>query len=221
MLTYLSQFFSGGVDPLWPHLVLLSVSVLASFAVGAGIVFESPKYSESVHRTATRLVIAGVIVEAACTIFLFAFDEGISNAQQEKIVSLETRLAFRSLSDEQLMDVAELLNGTSGQHFDIVTYWKNPEALAITRRIFTALEIAGWIYDKPTNAEFILGVETGVLISFDKRSESGVAATKKLAYALSANHVYATENPEVAHSAPPPEGTPIDNKITISVGIKP
>ena len=101
MLTYLSNFFSGGVDSTWPHIILLSVTVLASFAVAAGIIFESPKYSETIHRVATRLVIGGVAVEAVCTIFLFVFDEGISNAQQSKIIALEMRLAPRSLTAEQ------------------------------------------------------------------------------------------------------------------------
>jgi hypothetical protein len=41
MLAYLSHFFSGGDDSTWPHAILLSISVLASFAVGAGIIFES------------------------------------------------------------------------------------------------------------------------------------------------------------------------------------
>src|ERR1700724_2043035 len=85
MLTYLSHFFSGEVDPGWPHGILLSATVLASFAVAAGILLERPKYSESVHRVATWLVLSGVAVEAFCTIVLFVFDEGISNAQQDKI----------------------------------------------------------------------------------------------------------------------------------------
>ncbi len=110
MLTYLSSFFSGDVDPTWPHVILLSVTVLASFAVAAGIIFESPKYSESIHRAATRLVIGGVAVEAVCTIFLFVFDEGISNAQQSKIIALETQIAPRSLTKEQY-DAIQTLKG--------------------------------------------------------------------------------------------------------------
>lgn len=92
MSAYLSHFFSGGVDPTWPHAILLTITVLASFAVAAGIIFESPKYSESVHRVAMWAVIGGVAVEAACTITLFVFDEGIGNAQQEKIIVLEKQL---------------------------------------------------------------------------------------------------------------------------------
>jgi hypothetical protein len=220
MPAYLSHFFSGGVDPTWPHAILLTITVLASFAVAAGIIFESPKYSESVHRIAMWAVIVGVAVEAACTITLFVFDEGISNVQQEKIVALETRLAFRSLSDEQFDDVVEQMTPFKGQQFQIVTYWKNPEAVAIMARIYEAITKAGWVYDKPENVLLIVGVEAGVLLWFDKRSESASKAANRLITVLLQNHIHADEDPESAR-AKPADGTPIDNKITISIGMKP
>jgi hypothetical protein len=92
MLTYVSKFLSGGFDPFWPHVSLLSVSVLASIAVGAGIIFERPKYSAAVHRAAFWLIVAGVAIEAICTIFLFVFDEGISQSQQDRIEALLDQL---------------------------------------------------------------------------------------------------------------------------------
>jgi hypothetical protein len=98
MVTYLSAVLSGTAEPFWPHCVLISISVLASFAVAGGIIFESPKYSPATHRVATWLVIGGVAVEALCMVSLFAFDEAISSAQQEKIIALETKLAPRTLS---------------------------------------------------------------------------------------------------------------------------
>ncbi len=101
MLTYISGFLSGGVEPFWPHVWLLSISVLASFAVGAGIILEGPKYSSSVHRIAFWLVVVGIAIEALCTIFLFAFDEGISSAQQSKIIKLETQIAARPFTKSQ------------------------------------------------------------------------------------------------------------------------
>jgi hypothetical protein len=108
MPAYLSHFFSGEVDPTWPHAILLTVTVLASFAVAAGIIFESPEYSASVHRVATWCVIVGVAIEAVCTITLFVFDEGISSAQQSKIIALETRLAPRVLTSEQFEEFKKL-----------------------------------------------------------------------------------------------------------------
>ena len=89
ILTYLSKWDSGELPPFWPHFWLLSFSVLASFAVGIGILFERPKHSDSVHRIAFWLVMGGIAIEACCTIFLFVFDEGISSAQQSTMISLE------------------------------------------------------------------------------------------------------------------------------------
>jgi hypothetical protein len=195
--------------------LLLVFAVLASFAVAAGIVLESPHWS-----IANALVIGGVAIEAVCTLLLFGFDEGISGAQQAKIVTLETRLAFRSLSDEQFNDLIQQLKPSSGQHFDIVTYWKNPEAKAITGRIYDTLTKAGWIYDKPELAEFILGVETGVSVAFDKRNESAVKTSKVLIYALLTNDIYASEDPDSAARAFP-DSVPISSKLTINVGIRP
>jgi hypothetical protein len=84
MLTYVSRFWSGGFEPFWPHVLLLSLSVLASFGVGAGIIFENPKYSAAVHRVAFWLVVAGVVVEAICTIFCsFSTKESVMPSNRE------------------------------------------------------------------------------------------------------------------------------------------
>jgi hypothetical protein len=95
MLTYLSALLPDTSWPFWPHFWLLSVSILASFAVAGGIIFESSEYSASTHRVAKWLVIGGVAVEAVCTVSLFVFDERISGEQQSKIIVLETTLSPR------------------------------------------------------------------------------------------------------------------------------
>lgn len=82
----MSGFFSGSLDPFWPHSVLLTIAVLSSFAVAAGIVLENPKWS-----LANALVIGGVAIEAACTLLLFGFDEGISGKQQLEILTATDR----------------------------------------------------------------------------------------------------------------------------------
>jgi hypothetical protein len=122
MLTYLNHFFAGEVEPLWPHVILLAVTVAASVAVGAGIIFEGPKYSESVHRLAVKLVIAGVVIEAFCTITLFVFDERISAAQQEKIIALEHRLAARALSDDQSAMIVSRISKAAPQDVGQIGY---------------------------------------------------------------------------------------------------
>jgi hypothetical protein len=108
MLAYFSAVWAGEADPLWPHVVLLSVSIISAFTVGAGILLESPKYSDSVHRVATWLVLGGIAVESLCTVLLFVFDERVSGAQQSKIIALETRIAPRILTTAQ-SDVIQTL----------------------------------------------------------------------------------------------------------------
>lgn len=130
MGSYARGFVSGGLDPLWPHVVLLSVSVLASVAVAVGIIFERPKYSSSIHRVAFWLIVGGVAIEALCTIFLFVFDEGISGAQQSKIIALETKLAPRTLTNEESATLVEKLKRFSPQQYALsVAAGEEPVAL--------------------------------------------------------------------------------------------
>jgi hypothetical protein len=83
----MSDFFSGSLGPFWPHVVLLASAVAASLAVAAGIVMENPNWS-----LANVLVVGGVAIEAACTLLLFGFDEGVSSKQQLKIEAAEQKL---------------------------------------------------------------------------------------------------------------------------------
>jgi hypothetical protein len=144
MLTYFSHFFSGGVDPTWPHGILLSISVLASFAVGAGIIFESHKYPEAIQRIAMLAVIVGVIVEAACTITLFVFDEGISNVQQNKIIALERRIAPRNLSPSQQQKIVDSLKQFTDVQFVTQWYSIDVEGKRLADQIAKALLSAGF-----------------------------------------------------------------------------
>jgi hypothetical protein len=87
---------------------LLGVAVAGSIAVAVGIIFEFPETPSRKQRIATRLVIIGVTVEAIFTVLLFIFDEGISTAQQSKIISLETQIAPRTLDKSQFDAIASL-----------------------------------------------------------------------------------------------------------------
>ena len=218
MLTYLNSFFSGDVDPLWPHIVLLTASVLASFAVGGGIIFESPKYSEAVHRVATKLVIIGVVVEAICTIVLFVFDEGISSkqqstieAQQKKVIALEERLAARTISKSQSTEMIVRLSRFAGQQFQVSPYPDDQESIDAGNQIAAVLKKAGWI--QLPLAENVIGpasVIAGVQIVALPAQK---AAKDALIVALIANGIAAK-----AHD---PIGTPQALPISINVGIKP
>jgi hypothetical protein len=195
------------------HVYLLGGDVLATWMVAAGIIWDS---SPPVKHVAHRLVIWGVVLETLCSIALFTFDEGLSGAQQSKIIALETRLAARTLSDAQVDALAARLKPLNSQHFDIVTYWKNPESLNITNRIYAALIKAGWIYDKPPSGEFILGVQTGVTALYDKRAPGVEKAATAFLEGLKANGIDAADDGQN-----PPANEPINPKLTINVGIKP
>jgi len=115
--TYIGQFFSGGVDPSTPHLVLILAAVAGGLAVGAGIIWEAARGGH-LWTVPTACVFFGVIIEAAATIFLFEFDEGISRHQQSivdaqqsvirsqnnEIISLEPRI----LTKDQYEDIAAI-----------------------------------------------------------------------------------------------------------------
>jgi hypothetical protein len=143
MLTYVTRFVSGDLEPFWPHVSLLSLSVLASIAVGAGIIFERPKYSPVIHRVAFWLVVGGVVIEAVCTIFLFVFDEGISEAQQSKIIALETRLTPRHFSDVQKATLANRMKKFPDTKF-AMSAAGGAEAENFAIEVADALTTAGW-----------------------------------------------------------------------------
>jgi hypothetical protein len=222
MYTYVSALLSGSADPFWPHVVLISGSVLAGIAVGAGIIMESERWS-----LAILLVVVGVGVESICTIGLFGFDERISKAQQSvieaqrsEIISLEKRLAFRSLTDEQFSDLVDQVKGTGAQTFQVITYWRDEEALAIANRVADALIKAGWTIDQPKAFTALVGVEAGIWVSYDGRADKKVgAAANALVYALLQHEIYAELDAQAV--ATPPANQPISDKINIEVGIKP
>lgn len=136
----MSGFFSGSLGPFWPHALLLTAAIAASFAVAAGIVLENPKWS-----LANVLVVGGVAVEAACTLLLFGFDEGISSRQQEKIVILETAVGGRQLDAEQITSIANALKGFAGRRIFISSYAGDAEGVRLALQLKKAVEDAGII----------------------------------------------------------------------------
>jgi hypothetical protein len=110
IVIYIRALLSGGEDLFWPHAVLITGSVLAGIAVGAGIIFEGVEYSAKVHRVAKWLVIGGVAVESTCTVILFAIDEALATSQQAKIIALETEMAPRPWTKDQF-DALQTLKG--------------------------------------------------------------------------------------------------------------
>jgi hypothetical protein len=210
MLAYLSAVLSGTAEPFWPHLVLISVSVAASFAVAGGIIFESPKYSPAIHRIATSLVIGGVAVEALCMVCLFVVDEAISSAQQVKIIALETKLAPRSLSDAEVAEISGVLKKFDGQEFTVAGYDGEPASIA--SRVKHTLEKSDWKYFTPELQILALPGTVGIQVWAYSEGPTRDAATALVA-ALNGKAID-------AQLAPDKPQDPTNKKIEIIVGSK-
>lgn len=204
MLTYISALLSGSADPFWPHFVLITGSVLAGIAVGAGIIFESAEYSLSIRRAAKWLVIGGVTVESVCTVCLFVFDEGTSRAQQSKIIALEARIALRSLSIYAQKRISSKLEAFNGTPYDLSI---TPEAeLSFVNEIMHVLDDAQWdhrafggfgmkaedlkVHDGTEHAGIVAAV-FGVVALYDSGNISLRAPAESLASALMAEGIIA------------------------------
>jgi hypothetical protein len=140
-----------------PHAVLIGGGVIGSVFVATGIIKEADKWS-----FAMLLVVIGVTIEAIFTIALFIYDEGISHEQQaiiryqnDKIITLETRLAPRSFSAEQQREISAKLKPFAGQHFSGQVASSVPDAWPLWLLLEAALRGAGWIRDPP------MGLTTG------------------------------------------------------------
>jgi hypothetical protein len=137
----MSGFFSGAADPFWPHVLLLAFAIVASFSVAIGIVLESPRWS-----VANALVIGGVAMEAVCTLLLFGFDEGISSAQQSKIIALESRFAPRPISPGEIADFMGALTSFKGTEFDLaIVTEQNPEIRSVAVSLEKTLAASKWV----------------------------------------------------------------------------
>lgn len=121
--TYIGQFFAGGVDPWMPHLILVLAAVIGGLAVGVGIIWEAARGGH-LRTLPTLIVSIGVVAEAAATVILFVFDEGISRAQQAKIESAQIELFIadaklrpRVLSIDEQKDIENGVRGISAKVF--------------------------------------------------------------------------------------------------------
>jgi hypothetical protein len=193
--------------------------VFSTIGVTIGVYWENEQFPKEKQHRGWILLICALAADTFFTIMVFGIEGWIGHIQRGEIIALETRLAARSLSDEQFTDIVARLKPLRGQHFDIVTYWTNPESLDVTNRIYNALIQAGWLFDKPERGEFMIGVQTGILVWLDDRSDDGAKqAAVSLVVALQANGIAAQFDARPQNHAP---NEPIATKIVINVGIKP
>jgi hypothetical protein len=161
------------------------------------------------------LLVRSLAVDTLFTILIIGTDGWIGAIQRAEIIGLETRLAARSLSDDQAENMRRNLRQFPGQSFEVITYWQNKESLGIANRIADTLISAGWQIDQPKSFTTLVGVVTGLYVSVDKAAaQSAKDAERALVEALNRNGIDALEDSE--HENPNPT-----NKININVGIKP
>ncbi len=135
--TYISQFFSGGVDPSGPHFWLISLTVVGGVFVAAGIICEEWRAGHLWSLT-TMLVVLGIVIEAGATIVLFEFDEGISRAQQDRIIALSAR----PWSKDQF-DAIQELKGTAVKDVAVLSESHCIECLLFASHLELAFHEAG------------------------------------------------------------------------------
>lgn len=212
---YIARVWAGVENPFWPHLILITVSVVAGLAVAIGIVLEQPRFTERTHRIATLLVLVGVGIESLCTVLLFVTDERISGAQQAKIIALETLLAPRNLSPTEQFHLRVAVGQFAGQTYAITTYWDMREPLHLANQIYQTLNAVAWSYIKPTSATVLLGGTEGVQVwTHPKASSQTKAAAAALIKALEDDGI-------TAEAKEQNERNPVTNQIDINVGTKP
>jgi hypothetical protein len=80
--------------------------------------------------------------------------EANRTAEGERLARLkiEERLADRTLTDAQVVAIANKLKPFAGQEVGFTVYWDLKEPMAIANRILAALNRAGWKYIQPLAA---------------------------------------------------------------------
>jgi hypothetical protein len=220
------------------HVYLLGCEVLATIALGFGIVWESNDAPPQMHPLARKMVLMACVAETVCSVALFSFDEIISLAQQNiieaqgnKIIVLETRLAPRLLTAEQIARIAEKIKPFGKMPFDMSVAPGDPEAMTALGMISQSLTLGGWDWTEfnhpngpfmtvysipglPNIGEGLVASGIDILVHPDHES-SLFAAAKALSDALNAEGLAA--NARVAELA----GIPNHNTIHVGVGKKP
>jgi hypothetical protein len=120
---------------------LLQLEIASAVLVGIGIVFESERFPNEVHRTAFWFVLIGIVLETVFSIMLFASEEQISQLQRGTIATLVNTALPREL-EEKLS--AETLKRFSSVEV-LIRSDNDPEARRTAGQIrYMLIQEAGW-----------------------------------------------------------------------------
>jgi hypothetical protein len=155
----MSQFFGGELAPTWPHAVLIAGTIIGGGLVGLGVILEAPK----IISLPVAAVFLGVVIESACTLMLFGFDEGISSKQQDRL--FETSKALL-LTDQQLLETVKKLSATQHELSDRAPHilWSQQDILDETAK-FPGIEAYVWAYPASSPDSLLLAMNIGGLMN--------------------------------------------------------
>lgn len=142
--------------------------------------------------------------------------EATKIAEQERSsrTKLETAMAWRSLSDEQLIRIETKIRGFAGQSVQFITYRDDPEPIQFMERIGLGVHNAGWSI-VPAVSWLAFNVRLGITVEYSpSKSAQFRPAAEAFAAALRSENVDAnvSENAELEQSRP--------EMITVIVGKK-
>jgi hypothetical protein len=138
----------------------------------------------------------------------------LAGEAQEQADRLTRRFADRTLTDAQVLKIANDIIGFQGQEFDITTFWDLREPLAIANRIGQTLATGRWKYVQPKQGGFLLGGISGVQVFVHPAADERVKrAADLLAASLTREGI-----PAVVKEQNP--SNPKDEMIHINVGTK-
>jgi hypothetical protein len=165
--------------------------------------------------------LGGVIFECTFAVLLFAYDEHLSGAQtaairmqSDKIIALESRLAARTLPDDERSALSIGLEKYAGTEYELITYKSDKEAADIAGEISLALTGGGWKEVPAPSPGGIYGVIAGTVVyANDKAELQAVSAATALAEQLNKRNIATTVRRSETGELP--------NRLIIFVGIKP
>jgi hypothetical protein len=157
---------------------------------------------------------------------LFSFDEGISSAQQSKIIALETKLAARVLTEEQQNALVAIAKQFSPQSY-VLSVAVGSESAALLCVLDADLQKAGWtrhgpidfLHTKPCgdgNTDWEAGVNLASAVHFRTTKDASMS-TKSAASALA--NALAVDDIE-AHVEIDPNNPADPTSVRVMVGAK-
>jgi len=202
-------FKNPTIDQLESIKVALEVLfVISGIGVAVGVAIEKERFDPG-----WKLLVSSLALDVIFTGLIFAADARISQEQRSEIISLQKRLAARTLLDNQIAGIAEKLKEYSGQEYEIIAFWNNKESVALMNRMISALDLAQWKQIKPDSPGLLLPGLIGVQVWVrPPTSEKTVGAARALVSALKGEALEA-ELTEYEHHI-----NPMNARIEIWVG---